>query len=129
MSSGKSSHIDIGILFESARLNDMNVMCVRPFMRSMKERTDRIVDIRHVDVAQGSQRVGIRADRLQLRHRNLDVDDRLCVQSRHCRRAVVIDAAGELAERRREAISLRLECQSPTRIVRRDMQRLGRFLY
>jgi hypothetical protein len=47
-------------LFVSARLNHVNMVCVRPFTGSVKERTDGIVDMRHVNIAQRGERLGMR---------------------------------------------------------------------
>ena len=53
--------------FRTARLNDMNVMRVRPPRRRVEERTERIVWMRNVRVSRGSQAVAIGCQRLESR--------------------------------------------------------------
>lgn len=69
-------------LFESARLNHVNMMRVRPFTWSMKERTHGIVHMGHVNIAQRGERLSVGADRMQLFDGDLNVNDRLRLQSR-----------------------------------------------
>ena len=51
-------------LFVSAGLNDVNMMRVRPFTWSMKERTYGIVSIGHVNIAQRGERLCVDTERL-----------------------------------------------------------------
>ena len=101
----------------STGLNHVNVMGVRPTTRAVKERTYGIVGMRHMNIAQRGERLCISADRLELIDGHLDVDDRLRLQTRNRRRAVMVDATSELPERAGNAIPLRLEFQNPARIV------------
>ena len=110
--------------FVSAGLNDVNVMRVRPFTWSMKERTHGVIQVWHMNIAERGERVCVAMDRLQLFHGNLNVNDGLRLQPRNRRRAVVVDAISEFPEGARNAISFRLEFQNPARIVRRDLQSL-----
>ena len=111
-------------LFVSAGLNDVNMMRVRPFPWSMKERTHGIVSMGHVNIAQRGERLRVVTERLQLFHGHLNVNDRLRLQPRNRRRAVVVDATRECPERSRKAIPFCFEFQNPARIVRRDLQSL-----
>ena len=104
-------------LFVSAGLNDVNMMRVRPFTWSMKERAHGIVNMGHVNIANRGERRCVDTERLQLFHGHLNVNDRLRLQPRNRRRAVVVDATREFAERSRKAIPFRLEFQNPARIV------------
>jgi hypothetical protein len=88
----------------------------------MEERTHGIVNMRRMNIAERGERLCVGTDRLQLFHRNLNVNDRFRFQPRHCRRAVVVDATSEFSEGSRKAIPFRLEFKNPARIVQRDLQ-------
>jgi hypothetical protein len=104
-------------LLVATGLNDVNMMRVRPFTRSMKERTHRIVNVGQMNIAERGKRLCVSSDRLQLFHGHLNVDGGLCRQSRHRGRAVVIDATHDFPEDSRQAIPFRLEFHNPARIV------------
>ena len=95
---------------------------VRPYTGSVKERTDGIVDMGHVNIAQRRERLCIRLEWQQPFHGDLNVDDRFGIQTWHGRRAFVVDATNEGAKGSRNPISFRLEVQNPSRIVRHDLQ-------
>ena len=61
--------------FVSAGLNDVNMMRVRPFTWSMKERAHGIVNMGHVNIAQRGQRRCVDTERLQVFHGHLNVND------------------------------------------------------
>ena len=112
-------------LFVSAGLNDVDMMRVRPFTWSMKERTHGIVSMGYVNIAQRGERLCVEAETLQLLHGHLNVNNRLRLEPRNRRRAVVVDATRDCPEHSRKAIPFRLELQNPARIVGRDLQSLN----
>jgi hypothetical protein len=63
--------------FQSTRFNNVNVMRVRPFPWAMKERTEGIVSMGNMNVAERGEWFGVTADGLQVLHRDLNVYDGL----------------------------------------------------
>jgi hypothetical protein len=83
----------------------------------MKERAEGVVGMKHVNVAEPGERLGIQTNRLQLSHRNLYVNDRLRFKSRNGGRTVMLDAVRYFTEHMRDAIPFRLKFQNPGWIV------------
>ena len=109
-------------LLLSTRFHDVNMIRMWPFPRAMKEGADGVVNMGNVNVAECGERFGVTPDGLQLLHRDLNINDGLCVQPRNGSRAVVVDAVGDLSEILGDSIALCFKFKRPARIVCRDLE-------
>ena len=91
----------------------MHVVRVRPFPWAMKEGADEIVNVGNVNILECGKRFGVKPDRVQLLHRDLNIYDGLRIQPRNGSRAVVADAAGDFPESLRDSVPLRLKFKRP----------------
>jgi len=77
--------------------------------------------MRYVDVPEPRELPSIRLDRLETKHRDLDINDRLRGEPRNRGRAVVIDSERKTTQRSGEAITLRRKHARPSGVVTRDL--------
>jgi hypothetical protein len=108
-------------LLNPARFNDMHMVSVRPHRRPMEEGAERIVGMGYVDVPEPRELPSIRLDRLETKHRDLDINDRLRGEPRNRGRAIVIDSRRKTTQRSDEAITLRRKYTRPSGVVTRDL--------
>jgi hypothetical protein len=88
----------------------------------MEEGAEGIVRIRHVLVAQSSERQGVRLERVKMRDGHLDVDHRLGREARHRRCPVVFDAEREWSKRSGDPVAFGSKCLGPRIVIRNNLQ-------
>jgi len=104
-------------LHQSARFHDVDMMGVRPGGWVVEERAEPIILMRNVLVSQHHEATTVECHRMEARDGNLDVDDRLGGETGNRRRAMMIDAQGDLGQGGDESVALSLECCRPVGVV------------